>query len=120
MTGYGPSSSPDADMVGLERTKLQITAGVGQPGPLGPDSASGGVSEGDSLGGVRTDRKPSKGKPSSRTGGGGKGSAGGGVSANAGERRGGAQERSSGAYGRSTARGDSNSPSRSKGFETEG
>ena len=119
MTGYGPSGSPDADMVGLERTKLQMAAGVGQPGPLGPNSASGGVSEGDSLGGVRTDRKPGKGKPSGRTGGGGKGSAGGGVSANAGERRSGAQERSSGAYGRSTARGDSNSPSRSKGFDTE-
>jgi len=114
MTGYGPSGSPDADMVGLERTTLQMAAGVGQPGPLGPDSASGGVSEGDSLGGVRTDRKPGKGKPSKRSGGGGKGSAGGGVSANAGERRGGTQERSSGAYGRSTARGDSNAPSRSK------
>lgn len=119
--GYQPSSSPDADALGLERANMQLAAGVSQPGPLGPELATSnaGTHEGETLGGIKADRKPTSGKVSQRTGGGGKGSQGGGVASGASERNGGVQERTSGAMGRSSSRGDQLAPSRAKSVDVE-
>lgn len=118
LCGYGKSTSADADLVGVDRAVVQMAAGIGQPGPLGPDlTGASGTSEGDSLGGVRLDRKPSQGGMTRRTGTGGKGSQGGGVASNTQERNGGVRERVAGAMGRSSAHGDRLAPGRAKAFE---
>ena len=46
IVGYGPNGSPDANLLGIEKDKARMAAGLDQP-------AGGKVSEGDKLGGVK-------------------------------------------------------------------
>ena len=56
IVGYGPSSSPDAGLLGIDKDKARLEAGLDQP-------AGGKVSEGDKLGGIKI---PASGKERSK------------------------------------------------------